>query len=116
MATLAHTRHASATLAHFGEPITLPDGVSLAPGVLDRQGDAISAPWSEVGLRVRQSQQPNPVLYMLDTTADALSEGQILRVGALAYRIALIDPPRGSLTRIELTPDTDTDDEDARWK
>jgi hypothetical protein len=78
--------------------------------------DRFAAPWSEVGLRVRPSQQPNPALHLLDATAAALAEGQILTVAAVAYRIAQIDLPRGGLTRLELTPDTATPDEDARWK
>lgn len=124
----------AAQLRTFGEPVTLPDGLTVVQGIFAPLGEPLTAPWPELGLSVRPSQQPNPVLYLTPGDASGLiaqqpnttrpnadgdlSPPQILAIRAAAYRIADIAPEDGGLIRLALAPDTATDDTDpeARWQ
>jgi hypothetical protein len=115
----------AAQLRTFGEPVTLPDGLTVVQGIFAPLGEPLTAPWPELGLSVRPSQQPNPVLYLTPGDASGLIAPsgdaptlQTLTIRAVAYRIADIAPEDGGLIRLALAPDTATEDTDpeARWQ
>lgn len=115
MATLSPSRIALAHLASFGTPVILPDG-ALVQGIFDPVGELRGAPWSEVGLAVRLSQQPNPTVHLLDATAATLTTESALTIEGAIYRVTAPPTPDGSgLTRVELMPERPSDPF-ARWQ
>lgn len=112
-ATHLEDLHAEGITA-FGEPVTLPGG-GTALGVFD-PGQAPGAWGSEEGLSARLSQQPSPVVALLDSVAAGLSDGESLTVRGQAYLITRRDPDGHGLTQVSLMPDRGAYDTDARWQ
>jgi hypothetical protein len=106
---------AEAPLDAFGEPVTLADA-SVVTGIFDPIGEPAAAPWSEVGLAVRVSQQPNPSVWLADSVAQALDEQDALTIRGQAYLITRKDADGSGLTRCALMPDTSTTNDLARWR
>lgn len=124
MPTLARgERMADVIVRRLGEPITPydPTGVAQAPvlGVFEPQASEPPAPWSEVGLAVRISEQAVPSLTLLASHAAGLTLAWTLSVRGARYRIVHIAPERGGLTELELallSTDPDQPSETERWR
>ncbi|MCK7579303.1 MAG: major capsid protein [Chromatiales bacterium] len=104
-----------AILREFGDPVTLPNG-SVVNGVFERYGSPTSAPWSEVGVGLPLSAQPNPSVELRDADAAPLAINDRLEIGGAGYLVTATPQPNGSgLTRVELMPERTTDAQ-ARWQ
>jgi hypothetical protein len=105
-----------AILREFGDPVRMPDGTELV-GVVERYGDPRPATWSEVGLQSPQSAQTSPYVELRDADAAPLRINDRLEIGGAGYLVTATPAPNGSgLTRVELMPERESEDPDARWK
>ena len=104
-----------ALLGPLGDPVTLPDG-SVVDGIVDRYGTSRAAPWSEVGVGLPLSAQPNPSVELRDAEAATLAINDRLVIDGAGYLVTATPQPNGSgLTRVELMPERNSDPF-ARWQ
>lgn len=98
------TDMAAAGIEAFGEPVTLSGG-SVVTGILALPGAAAAPLWSEVGLAMRISDQPNPVVALRAADIGDLAEGDSLTARGVSYLVSRRHPPDGTgLVALELMP------------
>jgi hypothetical protein len=104
----------------FGEPVILPDGVTVngvfveepaRQSVWGQSGDPGIGAWG-------RASKPTPELYLHPDNLASISEGDTIEVHGGRFRIVAIDPEHDGLHRLELMRDTDPTDEtkSAAWR
>jgi hypothetical protein len=109
-------RAAAAQVRLHGEPVILPAGAAV--GVFERYDPRIQADQSEIGRALRPSQQPNPVLRLIDADAAGIAEGAAVTARGAQWRVTRLDVDGFGVTTLSLAPakPTDAGDDWRRWR
>jgi hypothetical protein len=107
---------AAACVERMGESVTLPS--SEVTGIFfPKPATPAGLLGSEVGLTMRLSQQEVPMLHLIETDAEGLSEGDTLTVRGREWEITRIDSDGQGIAVLDLRPaPSEAPDPTRRWR